>query len=51
MTTYRVIYETYVEAEDLWEAINKCDKIKGLELIGIGEERFQIGEIFPNNGE
>ena len=48
MTKYRVIYETFVEAEDLWKALPKCKKYEDLELIGIGGERFRMEEVFAN---
>lgn len=46
MTTYRLVYETYVEAEDLWEAVKKAKKFDDLELIGCGEDRFSMDEMF-----
>ncbi len=51
MTKYRVIYETFVEADDLWEAIVKCKRYDNLELIGIGEERFRMEEMFADGSD
>lgn len=46
MTKYRIIYEAFIEADDLWDALDKCDRIDGLELIAVGEDRFRMDEIF-----
>ena len=35
--TYRIIYTGYLEAKDLWEAVENCENIEGLELTEVTE--------------